>query len=419
MKPEASQAAVGAIATLQARIRELEDENEILAREYEKLKQTRETKKRINKEKIRLLEEEVMRKVEEAEKAKKEADNANDQIQLELERKDDLLAQIAEVEEELQNFHSQKKSRSCPPSPNISSSTSSKNLRTPQKGSKSSIRSSIAETQFKLNEYEDLLSYIFAPPEITPHLTPREEEIVSMIYNNTFDDFVKLQKENEKPKSKKHKHSKKRDRSEHTNTFIDNDYFDDDIQYQNERTQTDDLLLNSRHTTNSYQTPGSRISFGADDQFTEDKDQLFNDSNFDYDFQLDNDDQLEIYDNHNSDEHFDFNSETDDTVDELFVTLPDSFNEVFRNYLPRRIFKTVMWLKQLPKKFRKQSIPMKRRIITVLRVARHETSLLSARIAFLERRKFASSSPKRFNTEIHRYEVQLLILANEMKRFRF
>lgn len=346
-----------------------------------------------------------MHKVEEAENAAKEAENANKLMQQELERGEDLRAQIAEVEDQLEDFQLRKTARSCPPSPKTPSfSKSSQKLSgSPPRNTKVTMRSSIADTQYKLNEYEDLLGYIFAPPEVSPRLTPHEEEIVAMIYNNSYNDFLQFKDHRKRsPKS----NSK---RSRNSSKTINDDKIES-ISPIRRKNHSNEYPTKSNEQLQSYDRLEKENYFDDEEIFTEENDALTN-----YSYIDDEDDQFLIHDQFDSNDQ----SSNEDTVDEILLTLPDSFHEIFRNYLPRRIFKTVLWLKQLPKHFRKQSIPIKRKTISVFRVASHEASLLKARIAFLERRKFASSSPKRFNTEIHRYEIQLLILGNEMRRFRF
>lgn len=216
-----------------------------------------------------------------------------------------------------------------------------------------------------------------------------------MIYNTSYNDFLNFKD----GKKKKTKQSKSRSKLE------------SNLPIRSKRSPIENPTKTSVQL-NSFDRLEDKNFFEDDEEiFTEENDILTNYSNIE---EYDSDDQFLIRELDLSDQ-----TSNDDTVDEILLTLPNSFHENFRNYLPRRIFKAVLWLKQLPKNFRKQTIPIKRKTISVFRVASHESSLLKARIAFLERRKFASSSPKRFNTEIHRYEIQLLILGNEMKRFHF
>ena len=243
---------------------------------------------------------------------------------------------------------------------------------------------------------------------MSPRLTHREEEIVSLIYNSTYNDFLNFKEQNAKTPKAKVKYSKRRSR------YTNDDYQKTDITPHSKNRANDDFSNNDQ--LDDFDRLEDDNYLEDNGTFTEDNDMLTNYSYLDGDVQYDDeDDQFSIHEQFDTDVHI----SNDDTVGELLLCLPDSFHEIIRNYLPLRIFKTVLWLKQLPKHFKKQSIPIKRKTISVFRVASHEASLLKARIAFLERRKFASSSPKRFNSEVHRYEIQLLILGNEMRRFRF
>lgn len=87
--------------------------------------------------------------------------------------------------------------------------------------------------------------------------------------------------------------------------------------------------------------------------------------------------------------------------------LPEPYSDILRT------------MQSLPKDFRKQNLETKREIIHTLCQAKSATTNIKAKISHIEKQKFSSSTPIKFDSMIHKLSTHLLILSNEMKRFRF
>lgn len=87
--------------------------------------------------------------------------------------------------------------------------------------------------------------------------------------------------------------------------------------------------------------------------------------------------------------------------------------------LPPAISTIFITLQELPKEFTMQTLETKRKIVQALRVGKSTTTDLNSKIRVLEKQKFSSSKPQKFETEIKRLSAQLLIISNEMKKFVF
>jgi peptidoglycan hydrolase CwlO-like protein len=87
--------------------------------------------------------------------------------------------------------------------------------------------------------------------------------------------------------------------------------------------------------------------------------------------------------------------------------LPPSLGSILRN------------LQGLPKSFTTLNLGKKREVVKVLSEASAAVTELNAKIRNLEREKFASSTPKKFDTEIKRLSSQMFILSNEIRKFEF
>lgn len=100
---------------------------------------------------------------------------------------------------------------------------------------------------------------------------------------------------------------------------------------------------------------------------------------------------------------------TDNTLagDADSALLPEPLNELLKT------------LQMLPKNFRRQNIETKRAIILSLSAAKSTTSDLNAKIKVLEKEKFLSSTPNRYNNEIKKQNARIIILSNEMNKFNF
>ena len=87
--------------------------------------------------------------------------------------------------------------------------------------------------------------------------------------------------------------------------------------------------------------------------------------------------------------------------------------------LPPPLSDILRRLQNLPKDFCRQTIQTKRLIIQALCDAKAATTEIKAKITHLEKQKFSSSTPMKFEAAIHKLATHLLIISNEMKRFRF
>ncbi|OHT00975.1 hypothetical protein TRFO_32137 [Tritrichomonas foetus] len=87
--------------------------------------------------------------------------------------------------------------------------------------------------------------------------------------------------------------------------------------------------------------------------------------------------------------------------------------------LPPPLSDILRTMQNLPKDFCRQNIETKRSIVQALIAAKAATSDIKAKISHLEKQKFSSSTPVKFESSIHKLATHLLILSNEMKRFRF
>jgi hypothetical protein len=76
-------------------------------------------------------------------------------------------------------------------------------------------------------------------------------------------------------------------------------------------------------------------------------------------------------------------------------------------------------LKGLPKDFKRQGLGKKRRIVRALRLARGAATEIHGRIKELEKKKYCSSTPRRYESAMKVLSIQLLLISNEMKLFRF
>ncbi|KAK8866644.1 hypothetical protein M9Y10_009610 [Tritrichomonas musculus] len=102
---------------------------------------------------------------------------------------------------------------------------------------------------------------------------------------------------------------------------------------------------------------------------------------------------------------------------EEIVLITSSQNDP--DLLPEPYANILRTMQSLPKDFCKQNIVTKRRIVQVLCQAKSATTSIKAKISHLEKQKFSSSVPVKYDSSIHKLSTHLLILSNEMKRFKF
>jgi hypothetical protein len=61
----------------------------------------------------------------------------------------------------------------------------------------------------------------------------------------------------------------------------------------------------------------------------------------------------------------------------------------------------------------------KRQVVRALSEASSAVTELNAKIRTVEREKFASSNPKKFDSEIKRLSAHMFLLSNEIRKFEF
>ncbi|OHT10293.1 hypothetical protein TRFO_04330 [Tritrichomonas foetus] len=87
--------------------------------------------------------------------------------------------------------------------------------------------------------------------------------------------------------------------------------------------------------------------------------------------------------------------------------------------LPSPLSEILETMQKLPKLYCLQNPDTKKEIINVVYHAKEAATEIRSKISHLEKRKFSSCSPRKFDSQIHKLSVQLLILSNEMKKFQF
>ena len=87
--------------------------------------------------------------------------------------------------------------------------------------------------------------------------------------------------------------------------------------------------------------------------------------------------------------------------------------------LPTPLCDILRALQGLPKKFTRQKIETKRKIIRALCDAEAVLTDLRTKIKGLEKQKFMSSTPKKFEAEIKRIAIHMRIISNELFKFDF
>jgi hypothetical protein len=87
--------------------------------------------------------------------------------------------------------------------------------------------------------------------------------------------------------------------------------------------------------------------------------------------------------------------------------LPPAFEEVHNR------------LRELPKSFPAQDLPTKIEIVETIGVAKAGAQEMLRRIRFLEKRRFASTSPRQFESNARVLAKQQFVLCNDIKQFRF
>lgn len=87
--------------------------------------------------------------------------------------------------------------------------------------------------------------------------------------------------------------------------------------------------------------------------------------------------------------------------------LPEPLSDILRN------------LQRLPKRFSKQKIETKRKIVRALCDAEAVLTDLRTKVKGLEKQKFMSSTPKKYEVELKRLAIHTRILSDELRRFDF
>ena len=94
-------------------------------------------------------------------------------------------------------------------------------------------------------------------------------------------------------------------------------------------------------------------------------------------------------------------SETDPSI------LPAPLSDILRN------------LQRVPKAFTKQRIETKREIVRALLDARSVLTDLNMKMKSLEKQKFSSSTPRKFEVEMKKIALHMRIIGNELQKFQF
>lgn len=322
-----SDAAVAAIAALQQRITELQEEKRELIQQFKDIGVESEQREASLRDKISALETFVAQKNQEVEKISGEAAEIQALLEQEKERNEELRQNISEVSESLDSFP-RRYSRASP-SPRakrlIPAPFPIKSPKTSTPNSKSAVISATTDIYQKVAEYELLFSEIFIPPQVHVLLNEYEQQIVDAI-NGTDNQNIEI----------------------------------------------------------------------AEDEL----------------------ESIQVDEDQNEEEEDFFEIEKSLLASSLRLS-PSLVDFITKNYLPLHICRCVERLKRLPKCFHKETVEMKIEIIRSLIIAKDQVSKLIARIEYLEHRKYNSSSPLGHEKEIHRLEIQLYILTNEMRLFRF
>lgn len=89
------------------------------------------------------------------------------------------------------------------------------------------------------------------------------------------------------------------------------------------------------------------------------------------------------------------------------------------NMLPSPLSDVLRNLQRVPKAFTKQSIETKREIVRALLDARSVLTDLNMKMKTLEKQKFSSSTPRKFEVEMKKIALHMRIIANELQKFQF
>ena len=95
-----------------------------------------------------------------------------------------------------------------------------------------------------------------------------------------------------------------------------------------------------------------------------------------------------------------------------------SSGNIDMNSLPEPLAIILDKLQSLPKLYYRQDFETKKETIAVLYNAKRLATSLRTKMSHMERRKFSSSTPKKYDEHIHKLAINLLILSNEMKKFK-
>lgn len=93
--------------------------------------------------------------------------------------------------------------------------------------------------------------------------------------------------------------------------------------------------------------------------------------------------------------------------------------EVNQEIMPSNLYELYQSLIQLPKSFHFQSMTKKKEIVKVLSEAKFEAIRILSQIKQFEKKKFASSTPKKIELDLKRLASQECILVNQIKQFKF
>jgi chromosome segregation ATPase len=93
--------------------------------------------------------------------------------------------------------------------------------------------------------------------------------------------------------------------------------------------------------------------------------------------------------------------------------------EVDATIMPPQLEPILANLQSLPKQFAALSLATKRKAVQALSEASAAVTELNAKIRTLEREKFASSTPRKFDSEIRRVSTHMFLLSNEIRKFEF
>lgn len=102
--------------------------------------------------------------------------------------------------------------------------------------------------------------------------------------------------------------------------------------------------------------------------------------------------------------------------DEALVVIS---KDVTQETLTPQLFELYQSMVNLPKSFHFQTIDKKREMIKIISDAKYEAVRLLAQIRQFEKKKFASSTPKKVEMDLKKLASQECVIANQIQQFKF